>query len=173
MAPQDGVDYLLRAIDIIVNRYRRNDILFNLIGSGDSIEDLKILKERLGLNGAVVFTGRISDEKMMRYLSISDVCVAPDPNNSLNEKSTMNKILEYMAMAKPIVSFDLKEARYSAGEAALYAKPNDVHDFADKILELIEDSELRCRMGRIGYERLKGDLSWEHNKKILIDAYDT
>ena len=147
------------------------DILFSLIGSGDSIEDLKKMKDDLGLDRSVVFTGRVSDDKLVDYLSCSDVCIAPDPKNSLNDKSTMNKILEYMAMAKPIVSFDLKEARYSAGDAALYAEPSNVQDFADKILELLGDPEKRKIMGNIGYERLKGELSWEYNKKRLIDVY--
>jgi len=171
MAPQDGVDYFIKAIDIIVNKYKRADILFSLIGSGDSIEGLKKMKNDLGLNGLVVFTGRIPDQELARYISTSDVCIAPDPKNGLNDKSTMNKILEYMAMARPIVSFDLKEARYSAGDAALYAEPNNVQDFADKILELLADPEKRKIMGGIGYERLKGELSWEYNKKRLIDVY--
>ncbi len=171
MAPQDGVDYLLRAIDIIVNRYKRDDITFTLIGSGDSIDDLKSLKEELSLDSSVIFTGRVPDETLFNYLAISDVCAAPDPKNPLNDKSTMNKILEYMAMGKPIVSFDLVESRYSAGEAALYAEPNNVKDFADKIIELLEDPDKRQKMGRIGLERLKAGLSWEYNKKRLIDAY--
>lgn len=171
MAPQDGVDYFIRAIAVIVNQYKRKDILFTLIGSGDSIEDLKRLKHSLGLDGAVIFTGRISDEELAGYLSASDVCAAPDPKNGLNDKSTMNKILEYMAMAKPVVSFDLKEARYSAGGAALYARPNDIQDFADKIIKLLEDPGKRKMMGDIGYERLKGELSWEYNKKRLMDVY--
>ena len=171
MAPQDGVDYFIRAIDIIVNKYKRNDVLFTLIGSGDAIDDLKTLSSELGIDGRIVFTGRVSDEKLVSYLSSSDVCVAPDPKNGLNDKSTMNKILEYMAMAKPIVSFDLKEARYSAGGAALYAKANDIQGFADRIMELLENPERRKTMGDIGYERLNGELSWEYNKKRLIDVY--
>jgi len=171
MAPQDGVDYLLRAVDVVVNRYKRNDIAFTLIGSGDSIDDLKRLKEELSLDSFVIFTGRVPDETLFSYLAMSDVCVAPDPRNPLNDKSTMNKILEYMAMGKPIVSFDLIESRYSAGEAALYAAPNNVEDFADKIIELLEDPDKRQKMGRLGCERLKGELSWEYNKKRLINAY--
>lgn len=172
MAAQDGVDYLLMAIDVIVNKYKREDIAFMLIGSGDSMEDLKGLRDELGLDGAVVFTGMMHGEKLLQYLSTSDVCVAPDPKNSMNDKSTMNKILEYMALERPIVSFDLKESRYSAGEAALYARPNDVREFADRILELIDDPARREKMGKIGYERLKAGLSWEHNRKSLLDAYN-
>ena len=171
MAPQDGVDYLLVAIHIIINRYKRDDIMFTLIGSGDSIEDLKNLKEELGLDGAVLFTGRIPDEELFKYLSSSDVCVAPDPKSPLNDKSTMNKILEYMAMERPIVSFDLKESRYSAGDAALYARPNNIEEFARNIIELVDDARRREKMGKAGYQRLKGELSWEYNKKRLIDAY--
>jgi len=171
MAPQDGVDFLLRAIDVLINQYDRHDVTFRIIGSGDSLDDLKNLKEDLRLGAEVIFTGRVSDEELFNYLAASDVCVAPDPKNPLNDKSTMNKILEYMAMAKPIVSFDLKESRYSAGDAALYAAPNDVKDFADKIAELLKDPEQRCRMGKIGYERLKGELTWDYNKERLANVY--
>lgn len=171
MAPQDGVDFLLRAIDVLINQYNRHDVTFRIIGSGDSLDDLKNLKEDLRLGAEVIFTGRVPDEELFNYLAASDVCVAPDPKNPLNDKSTMNKILEYMAMAKPIVSFDLKESRYSAGEAALYAAPNNVKDFADKIVELLKDPEERSRMGKIGYERLKGELTWDYNRKRLANAY--
>lgn len=171
MAPQDGVDYLLLAIDVLVNKYKRDDIAFSLIGSGDSIKDLKRLKGELSLDESVVFTGRVPDETLFDYLAASDVCVAPDPKNPLNDKSTMNKILEYMAMSKPIVSFDLKESRYSAGGAALYAASNNIQDFADKIIELLKDPERRDKMGKIGYKRLQGELSWDYNKKRLIDVY--
>ncbi len=172
MGPQDGVDYFLRAIDFAVKKLKREDIMFALIGSGDSLNDLKRMKEDMGLDGSVFFTGRVSDDELLKYLSASDVCVAPDPRNPLNEKSTMNKILEYMAMKKPIVSFDLKEARYSAGEAALYVTPNDTEEFARKIIFLLENETLRRDMGERGRKRLsEGDLSWEHNKNILINAY--
>jgi len=171
MAPQDGVDYLLLAIDILVNQYKRDDIMFGLIGSGDSIKDLERLNRELYLDKSVVFTGRVSDKVLFDYLAASDVCVAPDPKNPLNDKSTMNKILEYMAMSKPIVSFDLKESRYSAGDAALYAEPNNIQDFADKIIELLKDPGRRDKMGRAGYKRLQGELSWDYNKKRLIDVY--
>ncbi len=173
MAPQDGVDYLLLAIDIIINRYKRDDIMFSIIGSGDSIGDLKRLKDELFLDGSVLFTGRIPDKELFEYLSTSDVCVAPDPKNPLNDKSTMNKIVEYMAMARPIVSFDLRESRYSAGDAALYATPNNTEEFADKIIELLDDAECRNKMGSYGYERLrKGEFSWECNRNKLIGVYD-
>lgn len=171
MAPQDGVDYLLLAIDIIVNEYKRYDILFSLIGSGDSIWDLKQLKDKLELDGSVIFTGRVPDDILLKYLSVSDVCVAPDPKNVLNDKSTMNKVLEYMAMSRPIVSFDLKESRFSAGEAALYARPNNIREFADKIIELLENPRQRQRMGRIGLERLEREFSWEYNKRELLNVY--
>lgn len=171
MAQQDGVDYFIKAIDVIVNSYKRDDISFTLIGSGDLFKDLKEMSSGLGLSEFVNFTGRIPDEELVRQLSSADVCVAPDPKNALNDNSTMNKILEYMAMARPVVSFDLKEARYSAGEAALYARPNDIHDFADKIIELLRDQDMRGRMGQAGYGRVMGELSWGYNKNILIDVY--
>jgi len=170
-APQDGVDYLLLAIDIIINRYKRDDILFNIIGSGDSFEDLRRLKRELKLNGSVFFTGRMSGERLLKNLSTSDLCVAADPKNPFNDNSTMNKILEYMALARPIVCFDLKESKYLAGSAALYATPNNIQEFADKIIELLEDEKRRDKMGMAGYKRVKGELSWDFNKDRLLEAY--
>ena len=170
-SPQDGVDYLLLAIDIIINRYKRDDILFNIIGDGDSFEDLCNLREELGLNGSVVFAGRMSGKRLLKNLSTSDLCVAPDPKNLFNDNSAMNKILEYMAVARPIVCFDLKETRYMAGDAALYVTPNNVQEFADKIVELLEDKKRRNKMGTTGYKRLKGEFSWDFNKDRLLEAY--
>jgi len=146
MGPQDGVDYFLRAAEIITKNHERNDILFVLIGGGDSFNELKRLSIELGLQEHTLFTGRISDSELVRYLSTADVCVGPDPKNELNDNSTMNKIMEYMAMGKPIVSFDLKETRFSAGDAALYAWPNDTEDFSNKILELLGDENKRKEM---------------------------
>jgi glycosyltransferase involved in cell wall biosynthesis len=171
MGPQDGVDYLLRSVEFITGTNGRDDILFVLIGGGDSFNDLRKMSIDLGVQKHVLFTGRIPDEELIRYLSTADVCVGPDPKNELNDKSTMNKIMEYMAMAKPVVSFDLKEARFSAQDAALYAKPNDTEDFANKILELLKDEKKRQQMGEYGRKRIEEELSWNHTKKELIKAY--
>jgi len=172
MGPQDGVDYLLRSIEFITGNHRRNDILFVLIGGGDSFNDLKKMSSELGVQEHTLFTGRIPDEELVRYLSTADVCVGPDPKNELNNNSTMNKIMEYMAMAKPIVSFDLKETRFSSQSAALYARPNDTKDFANKILELLGDEKKRREMGEYGRKRIEEKLAWSHTKKELIKAYE-
>jgi len=172
MGPQDGVDYLLRSVEYITRTNGRDDILFVLVGRGDSFNDLKKMSVDLGVQKHVLFTGRIPDEELVRYLSTADVCVGPDPKNELNDKSTMNKIMEYMAMAKPVVSFDLKEARSSAQDAALYAKPNDTEDFANKILQLLKDEKKRQQMGEYGKKRIEEKLSWSHTEKELIKAYE-
>jgi len=171
MGPQDGVDYLLRSVEFITRNHRRKDILFVSIGGGDSFNDLRKMSSELGVQEHILFTGRIPDEELVRYLSTADVCVGPDPKNELNDNSTMNKIMEYMAMAKPVVSFDLKETRFSAGEAALYARPNDTKDFANKILELLTDEKKRREMGEYGRKRIEEKLAWSHTKKELIKAY--
>ena len=106
-------------------------------------------------------------------MSTADVCVNPDRANEMNDKSTMNKILEYMALGKPIVQFDLTEGRFSAGEASLYARPNDVADFAMKLCELLDDPERRATMGAIGRSRVEGGLAWHHQIPRLLEAYDT
>ena len=126
----------------------------------------------MGLDGIVEFTGRVSDEKLLDYLNTSDVCVNSDEYNEMNDKSTMNKILEYMALGKPIVQFDLTEGRYSAQDASLYAKPNDAVDMAKKIIELLENPEKRKRMSEFGYNRVVNELSWEHTSKTLLEGYD-
>jgi len=172
MGPQDGVDYLLRSIEFITRTNGRNDILFALIGGGDCFNDLKKMSVELGVDKYVLFTGRIPDDELVRYISTADVCVGPDPKNELNNNSTMNKIMEYMAMGKPIVSFDLKETRFSAGAAALYARPNDPTDFGNKILELLKDGKKRREMGEYGRKRIEQELAWEYKKKNLIRAYE-
>ena len=171
MAPQDGVDLLIDVIDYLVHQRGRRDVAFALIGSGDSYYDLRKLASERGLDDYVTFTGRIPDEEVEKYISSSDVCVSPDPKNELNDHSTMNKVLEYMALAKPCVAFDLKETRYSAGPSALYATPNDAADFGERILELLADEPRRREMGRLGLERLREHLGWAHSRKSLLRAY--
>ena len=119
----------------------------------------------------MTFTGRAPDDVLFEVLSTSDVCVNPDRVNPMNDKSTMNKILEYMAFSKPIVQFDVVEGRFSAQEASLYAKANDPVDMADKLAELLDDPEKRARMGEFGRRRVVSELSWDHQVETLIAAY--
>ena len=172
MAPQDGVDHLVRAARVLVRERGRDDIAFTFIGAGDSFEELKALTRSLGLEEACLFTGRVPDADVERVLATADVCVSPDPKNPLNDVSTMNKVLEYMACAKPIVCFDLREHRYSAGEGALYAEPNRDEDLADKIAQLLDDPGLRARMGAYNRERFLTRMAWEHNAGELMRAYE-
>jgi glycosyltransferase involved in cell wall biosynthesis len=169
MGPQDGVDYGLRALAAL--RLHRTDWHAVFVGSGDVFDDMVALADNLGLTDYVEFTGRIPDEDLLRHLSTADVCLAPDPLNPLNDVSTMNKIMEYMAMARPIVSFDLREARVSAGDAALYAPANDESVFAKLIARLLDDPDERRRMGEIGQARVAGPLSWERSRQSLLAAY--
>ncbi len=126
MCPQDGIDYLLRAIQVITRDMQRVDVKFVLMGGGPSLEELQQLNSKLGLDLKVVFTGRVSDDDLCRYLSTADICLDPDPYTEWADQSTMNKIMEYMAFGKAIVAFDLKEHRFSAQNAAVYAPPNDI-----------------------------------------------
>ena len=119
----------------------------------------------------VTFTGRIDDTKLFTMLSTADVCVNPDRVTAMNDISTMNKIMEYMALGKPIVQFDVKEGRFSAQDASLYAKANDTVDFAEKVLELIDDPERRARMGEYGRKRVEQALAWHHEQPKLLNAY--
>jgi glycosyltransferase involved in cell wall biosynthesis len=171
MGPQDGVDYALRAVAHLRDALGRSDFHAAFIGGGDAHADMVALSHELGLDDVVEFTGRISDADVARYLSTADVCLAPDPKNPLNDVSTMNKIVEYMAMRRPLVSFDLIEARVSAGEAALYATPNDEAEFAGLVAELLDDPERRARMGALGRERVERELSWATSREHLLGAY--
>ena len=172
MGPQDGVDYALRSLAKLRDEMGRTDWHATFIGGGDTFDAMVALSDDLGLSDCVDFTGRIPDEDLLRYLSTADVCLSPDPLNPLNDVSTMNKIMEYMAMARPIVSFDLHEARVSAAEAAVYATPNDESEFAKRIVELLDDPRERQRMGEVGRQRVAGQLSWNHSKAALIAAYN-
>jgi glycosyltransferase involved in cell wall biosynthesis len=114
----------------------------------------------------------VPDEEMLQMLNTADVCVNPDVANEMNDKSTMNKIMEYMALGKPIVQFDLTEGRYSAQEASLYALKNDDKDMAEKIVELLDNAKKRTAMGKLGRKRVEDKLSWEHEAPKLLQAYD-
>ncbi|MEU9690843.1 glycosyltransferase family 4 protein [Amycolatopsis japonica] len=171
MGPQDGVDYALRALASLRDEVGRTDWHAVFIGSGDAFDAMVALSKALKLDDQVEFTGRISDEDLLRYLSSADVCLSPDPLNPLNDVSTMNKIMEYMAMSRPIVSFELREARVSAGEAALYAPANDEPEFAKLIAHLLDSPEQRAEMGELGRARVAGPLSWENSQKALLAAY--
>ena len=172
MAPQDGVDHLVRAARHLVAMRGRDDVSFTLIGAGDSFEELQQLTRELGLADRIHFTGRVSDAEVESILATADVCVSPDPRNPLNDVSTMNKVLEYMACGRPIVAYDLREHRYSAAEGALYAEPNREEDLAAKIHELLEDPERRRRMGDYNRRRFLEVMAWEHNAGELLRAYE-
>ena len=171
MGPQDGVDLALRAAAEIIER-GRDDIQFVFVGGGDCYDDLVDLAEELGIRNAVTFTGRVPDEIVFEVLSTADVGLSPDPLNPLNDVSTMNKTMEYMSFAVPVVAFDLKETRVSAGEAAVYVQPNEVPEYARAITDLLDDPEKRERMGRAGRERVENELAWRHQAPRFVGVYE-
>jgi glycosyltransferase involved in cell wall biosynthesis len=169
--PQDGVDYLLRSLKHLVFDLKRQDFHCVIMGSGDSLEDLRDLAKELRLNGHVELTGYISDQELQENLAAADICMDPDPSSPLNDVSTWIKIMEYMAYGKPIVSFDLKETRFSALDAALFVPCNDEMAFARATATLMDDGDLRMKMGRFGRERVEQDLQWSVVSKNLVAAY--
>lgn len=171
MGEQEGIDLLIEAIGLIVREHGRQDIQFVLIGDGTERANLEAQVAREGLGDFVRFTGRIGDTELIEALSSADVLVNPDRPSELNDKSTMNKIVEYMAMAKPIVQFEMKEGRFSAMDASLYARAGDASDFADRILELIDNPAQSAAMGAKGRARFESVLCWEHQKPVLLAAY--
>jgi glycosyltransferase involved in cell wall biosynthesis len=171
MGPQDGVDYAVRALAHLRAEHR-DDWHAVFMGNGDALDDVRALAGSLGLGDCTTFTGWTNTPDILRYLSTAAVGLAPDPRNPLNDLSTMNKIVEYMAMGIPVVSFDLRESRVSADEAAVYASDNDEEQFASLISELLDDPERRRRMGEIGRDRVTGPLSWKQSEQALVAAYD-
>jgi glycosyltransferase involved in cell wall biosynthesis len=169
---QEGLDLLLEAVDYLRRELKRDDVHFTIVGSGTELESLRASARRLGLTDRVEFTGRLPDADLWEILSTADVCVNPDRANEMNDKSTMNKILEYMALGKPIVQFDLTEGRFSAGDSSLYARPNDSADFAVKLCELLDDPDRRAYMGAVGRQRVESGLSWGHQIPNLLRAYE-
>ncbi len=173
MGQQEGLEYLLQAAVHIVKTLHRSDVHFGLVGGGTSLEDLKRQAAQLGVAEYVTFTGRVPDQQMLEMLNTADVCVNPDIANEMNDKSTMNKIMEYMALGKPIVQFDLTEGRFSAREASLYAKRNDAIDMAEKIIHLLDHPDERETMGRFGRQRVESELQWTFEEPKLLKAYAT
>ena len=173
MGVQDDIQYALYALHDLVSKRGRQDVSLVLMGDGSYAPRLHGLAHELELDEYVNFTGWLASNDVLRYLTVADIGISPDAQNGLNEYSTMIKTMEYMAMSKPVVAFDLIESRFSAGEAALYATPNSIEDLADKIETLLDNEELRLHMGSIGRKRIEEELSWEHSKKNLLAAYET
>lgn len=172
MGAQEGIDLLLEAAKYLIVDMGRKDVHFGLVGGGTSLDQMKQLAVKMGIADHVTFTGRVPDQDLLEMLNTADVCVNPDVANDMNDKSTMNKIMEYMALGKPIVQFDLVEGKVSAQEASLYALKNDPVDMAKKIAELLDDPARRERMGSYGRHRVVNELEWEYEAPKLLAAYE-
>jgi glycosyltransferase involved in cell wall biosynthesis len=171
MGAQDGVDYALRAVRHLIDA-GYEDASFTFMGKGDAFDDLLRLRDELGLQDWVEMPGRVSDLDLRRNLCTADIAIAPDPKNPLNDVSTMNKIIEYMAMGVPIVSFDLKESKFSAQDAAVYIENDDERAMAEAIVELLGDPAERERMGQVGRRRVREELCWDRSRLVLTAFYD-
>jgi asparagine synthase (glutamine-hydrolysing) len=172
MGPQDGVDIAVRAMHHIVDVVGRTDVGLTLIGDGDVAADLRRLSHELGLANYVHFTGRAPDELVARLMSTAHIGLSPDPKNPLNDVSTMNKTMEYMAFELPVVAFDLVETRVSAAEAAQYAEPNEVADYANTVIWLLDDDVRRKQMGEFGRRRVCDVLAWQHQTGAYVGVYN-
>ena len=155
----------------------REDIAFTLIGKGDCFDKLVALRDELKLNGHVEFTGRAPDDLVKKVMSTAEIGLSPDPKNPLNDLSTMNKTMEYMAFELPVIAFDLRETRVSAGDAAVYVTPTgspaqDVRDYAKAIVDLVDDADNRERMGKLGRVRVEGELAWSHSAHSYLGVYE-
>jgi glycosyltransferase involved in cell wall biosynthesis len=169
---QDGVEHLVQAMRVLRDELGRDDVHCVLVGGGPHQPAVKAYAEELGVADLCTFTGRVSDEDLCRVLSSADVGVDPDPKNPWSDKSTMNKIMEYMFFGLPVVSYDLTETRVSAEDAAVYAEPDSARDLAKQVDALLDDPERRQRMGAYGHGRVATRLAWEHSAPTLLAAYD-
>lgn len=173
MGLQDGVDCLLGALHHLVYDLHKTDFVCVLVGDGEAVPALKSASENLGLKSYVVFAGWVDPGQVARYLTVADICVSPEPSSEYNDRSTAIKVMEYMALGKPVVAFDLPEHRFTAQEAAAYARPNDKLDFARQIAALLDDPERREEMGSRGQERVENSLAWPHQGEMLLAAYES
>jgi glycosyltransferase involved in cell wall biosynthesis len=173
MGPQDGVDLAVRAAAHVVHDLGREDVAFTFMGAGDSYDEIVALRDDLGLQDYVELPGRVPDDTVLDVLSTADVGLSPDPKNPLNDVSTMNKTMEYMAFELPVVAFDLKETRVSAEEAASYVPSGDVAAYARAIVELLDDDDKREVMGRGGRRRIEEELGWSYQRDAYVDVYET
>jgi glycosyltransferase involved in cell wall biosynthesis len=175
MGPQDGVDVVLAVAEEIIHRRGRHDIAFTLMGGGDCWRDLVAERDRLDLGDHVELPGRVTDADLAAVLSTADLGLSPDPLNPLNDLSTMNKTMEYMAFGLPVLAFDLVETRVSAGNAAAYADPrgaDPIGAYADLLLALIDDPARRVAMGVVGMQRVEQSLAWSHQAPTYLRVYD-
>ena len=152
--------------------FRSTDFQAVIVGRGPALESLKKLAKELGLTDRVTFTGYVEFVKVPQYIASFDICATPDPSNPYNDSCTTIKTMEYMAHGKPTVAFRTKENEITAGDAALYAEKNNIEEFAELILKLADDPELRERMGKIGRQCIEQSLSWSRQRTILVQAYD-
>jgi glycosyltransferase involved in cell wall biosynthesis len=173
MGPQDGVDLAVRAAAYVVHELGREDVTFTFMGSGDSYEQIVALRDALGLKDYVELPGRVPDETVVDVLSTAALGLSPDPKNPLNDVSTMNKTLEYMAFELPVVAFDLKETRVSAGDAATYVQSGDVEGYARAIVALLDDADERAIMGKAGRVRIEQGLGWSHQRNVYVAVYNS
>jgi glycosyltransferase involved in cell wall biosynthesis len=171
LGPIDGIDTLLLAFHHIVRDCHRSDIQLTFVGSGDVGAAMMELSTRLGLSDFVEFTGQRNDKAIADYLATADVCVEPAPKNSYNDQCSMNKVIEYMAMGRPVVASDLHEVRDTLQRAGVYVTSNEPEDFGAQILRLLESPEERRRMGQEGVKRFNEVLAWEHQRETLLNAY--
>jgi len=172
MGPQDGVDLAVRAAAHVVHGLGRKDVAFTFMGAGDSYADLVALRDELSLQDHLELPGRVPDPVVLDVLSTADIGLSPDPKNPLNDLSTMNKTLEYMAFGLPVVAFDLKETRVSAGEAALYVQSGDVPAYAAAIVRLLDDRAKREAMGNAGRLRIENNLGWPYQREAYVGVFD-
>ncbi len=168
---QDGVDYVLRVVEKLKNKFQRQDFVAVVVGYGPALEDLKTMAGQLGVTDRVVFTGKVNFADVPALIAAFDICLTPDPSNAYNDSCTTIKTMEYMSLRKPTVCFRTTENEVTAGQSALYADNNDVESYAMQVMRLMDDAHLRKEMGQIARERIESGLTWQHQRAQLEKLY--
>ncbi|WP_199785750.1 MULTISPECIES: glycosyltransferase family 4 protein [Actinomycetes] len=171
MGPQDGVDGVLEVISRVVRDHQRTDVAFALLGFGDCLEDLRRQCTEMGLDEWVRFTGRVGPEEIADYLSTADVGLSADPYSPLNDLSTMNKTMEYLAFALPVLAYRLTETVVSAADCAVYVEPGHTGTFAAELVALLDDPERRAELGKAGRVRAEQELDWAPQARAYLSVY--
>jgi glycosyltransferase involved in cell wall biosynthesis len=171
MGNQDGVDILVRAMAHIVHSLNRQDVGCIVIGSGSELENLKHLATTCGVSDHVKFTGYLTGGDLLGHLCSLDIGVIPDPPSVCNDKLSMNKVFEYMALGLPFVQFDLQQSRLEAGEAGYVVKSATPQGLAEAMVALLEDVLLRKRMSKIGQEKAQREFRWDTERQSLVKLY--
>jgi glycosyltransferase involved in cell wall biosynthesis len=170
VADQDGLEGIVEVLSCLRYRTPAVDAVLTVIGDGSARHKFEAALKRSGLATRVTITGWVTPDRVPVLLQDADVCVDPAPATILNERSTMIKLMEYLALGKPVVAYDLLETRRTVCDAAMLVRPGDAQAFAEQIAMLAQDPVLRSTLAHRARDRAR-ELTWERSESELLAAY--